>query len=740
MKLVKFLAAVLMAGFLSSHVTAQVNVTGTMVSPNLVNINNQQGGWTGTTSYSGTGGGVSGGSTPGYNSTTNTLYFGYQTKTAAYTYAFSQALQNSGMTILGYNYAWEYLNQNPYNGTLSAAVNFAGVDGSSLHNKTWTLGTTTDWTKISGTENFGTSGLAVASIANFSLSFTGKDQRFWAGYYGPQVKDPSITLNYTFDQCSSNPLSSPSCPGYAAAYLTQQCTNNPLYSSACAGFTDILTSQNILATSYAINQALGLSGSGVKIHGFKYGYDYVLGGTWCSVAGQNTDGTLGCSKWDPSSIDVGVAVTDINSNILYSKVHSHTDQNTSGSTNFTYLFPTTQLLSNMGGFAMVDQVNGTGAVFNQWSNWQYTPDPCVVNPLSSTSCSGYAAAYKLQQCTANPLSATDCPGYAEAFKTQQCTANVLYDPTCPGYAAAYLTYQCSVNPLYSTTCAGYEQAYLNAQCIKDSLYSTKCEGYATAYAIKYLTPISSDSTVSTAVNGSLSSTAAIKASDPTNTVVATNTASTTVSTDGTVSTGVSKTGDTNVDKAITPTTTTANSSAAPAAPVQLAPPPPPTAGPQQAQGEGGRKQEQRAEKKEEPSGERPARKEDGPAGGTQMAQAPQGGDSKPSQQTNREALVERRQAAARAEAVERGKNLANEMGKVADMESQKQMQNVVIQAMGFTPGFDVYGKATLPDGNGYRPFTVYNNQKNIENRATLRMFSGTDRLHNEMVDSQYKEK
>ena len=173
--------------------------------------------------YSGVGGGTSGGSTPGYNSTTNTIYFGYTTSTAAYTYAFSQALQNSGMTILGYNYSWDYYNQGYSAGALSAKVNFAGTDGTSLHFKSWTLGTTTDWTTMSGTETFTGSGLLASNIANFSLSFTGKDNRFWAGYYGPMVKNPSLSLNYTFDSCSTNPLSSPTCPGYAAAYLTQQC-------------------------------------------------------------------------------------------------------------------------------------------------------------------------------------------------------------------------------------------------------------------------------------------------------------------------------------------------------------------------------------------------------------------------------------------------------------------------------------------------------------------------------------
>jgi hypothetical protein len=209
-----------------------------LVSPNLVNptTGNPQLTLGGTTNYTGTGGGFSGGSIPGYNSTNNTIYFGYSQKTVALTYAFSQALQNSGMTIQGYNYSWDYINQGTSAGTLSASVNFAATNGTSLHSKNWSLGTTTDWTTISGTETFANSGLLASSISNFSLNFTGKDNRFWAGYYGPQVRNPSLSLNYTFDACSSNPLSSPSCPGYAQAYLNQQCNANPLYNQSCPGY------------------------------------------------------------------------------------------------------------------------------------------------------------------------------------------------------------------------------------------------------------------------------------------------------------------------------------------------------------------------------------------------------------------------------------------------------------------------------------------------------------------------
>jgi hypothetical protein len=490
------------------------------------------------------------------------------------------------------------------------------------------------------------------------------------------------------------------------------------------------------AESYAINQALDLVGAGLKIHGLNYGYDYVLGGRWCSVAGTNADGTLGCSVWDDSSLAVGVAVTKSNGSVLYSNAHLHSEQNSSGSTNYSHIFSNSLSLGDMGGFAMVDQVNGTGAVFNKFSSWKYTPDPCVVNPLSSTTCSGYQAAYQAQMCAANPTYNSACPGYAAAMFTQQCTANPLSDPSCPSYASAYLTYQCSINPLYSTTCPGYEQAYLDSQCIKDSLYSPKCEGYKTAYAIKYLVPM--DSTTSSAVNGALSDTAATKANDPATTKVAVNTVTTTINTDGSISTGVSATGDTNVDKAITSKASTTNT--APAA-VQLAPPPPPPQQMVQNEPRGNNKpepkggNEKQEGKRDEPSGDKPS---GGPA--PQMAQGPQGGDSKPAAPTVRQALQERREAAAKAEAVEKGKTLANEMGKASDLEAQKAVQNVVIQAMGFTPGFDAYSRQMIVQQQFYKSYQVYGNQKTIDNRANLRMFGGTDRLHNEMVEKQYESK
>jgi hypothetical protein len=257
------------------------------------------------------------------------------------------------------------------------------------------------------------------------------------------------------------------------------------------------------------------------------------------------------------------------------------------------------------------------------------------------------------------------------------------------------------------------------------LYSNRCEGYATAYAIKYLVT-GIDSTV---VNQALSDTAATKANDPTTTKVAVNTVTTTVNTDGSISTGVSATGDTNVDKAIASKASTTN--AAPAA-VQLAPPPPP-AQQQMAQNEpkGGGKDNKQEDKKDD------APKGTGGSNSPQNTNNPQASSDKPAAPTARQELQARREAAAKADAVEKGKNLAGEMGKASDLEAQKAVQNVVIQAMGFTPGFDAYGKQMIVQQQFYKPYQVYGNQKTIDNRANLRMFGGTDKLHNEMVDAQY---
>lgn len=82
-----------------------------------------------------------------------------------------------------------------------------------------------------------------------------------------------------------------------------------------------------------------------------------------------------------------------------------------------------------------------GAGFSSLENVAYTTQStgnlCLVDPLSSPSCPGYAVAYYNQQCRIDPLYDTGCQGYAEAYFNQQCRTNALFDRTCSGYAEAY---------------------------------------------------------------------------------------------------------------------------------------------------------------------------------------------------------------------------------------------------------------------------------------------------------------
>lgn len=779
----KFLA-ILLLGF-SSLVSAQTEQT----TPNLITSGTTHT-WTGVTTGSLPANYMPGGPTPIYDPSTNTVSFSYNANaTVAQSIAINNALGNAGagVKINGYNYSYEVRNMNGDNrqggvDTLNVYQSLIGTNGATLLSSQQTYNTKFEWQTVSGSKT-ATTPIEMANASYLSFKMVGGDNGYWAGYFGPQVRNVNMSLKYTVDPCATNPAYSPTCANYGTVNYSNNLVPNP------SGYAVYGSS---IDQTYAINQALQQSGSGVMIHGFQWGYVANANGPYC-----NAWDIFGC--WGTiitPSVNTNVNITDNNGNSIYSVNRTYT--NSYNTTSYQYLFPSSRNLSTLGSFKFTATTNDAAYIGDMWSKAVYTPDPCTVNPLSSTSCPNYQQAFLEQQCASNPLYSTQCAGYAAAYFTQQCTANQLYNPSCPGYAAAYLTYQCSVNPLYSTTCSGYQQAYHDQQCSINPLYATDCTGYSqayhdqqcrlnplyatdcvgyrnayhdqqcsinplyatdcTGYASAYLAQqCSINPLYSTSCSGYASAyfsqqcslnglydrtcpnyseayakkmlleqqgTASIVATAG---VVAQTAPTVDTTTTSTATATPSATGSTTVDKAITPTTTTTNSAAAPAAPVQLVAPPPPPAGPIAPQ--------QQAQQEKKPEGPKPEGGQPAP----QMAQGgPQGEKPQP---TARQALAERRAEAAKREAVEKGKNLANEMGKAADMEAQKQIQDVVVQAMGFTPGFDSYGKTFVPDSIGYRPYSVYNNQKNIDNRANLRMFGGSDAKHNEMVDSQYnKEK
>jgi hypothetical protein len=768
--------AILLLGFSSLANSQTVQTT-----PNLITSGTTHT-WTGVTTGAipagcATAGPCPGGPSPIYDPNTNTVSFSYNSNAyVGQTIAINNALANAGagIKINGYNYSYEVRNMNgddrqPGIDTFTVATALRGPANSVLLSSNQYFNTKFDWTSYSGTKT-ATTPYNMADVSYLQIGIQGGDNGYWGGYFGPQIRNVNMSLKYSVDPCATNPAYSTTCANY----------NTVSTQTLWSGVTG--------PQAIAINQAL--SGSGVMVHGFDYGYSYSVGGRFCNWM-DFLGGCLG--SWVYPSASMTTTLTNNNGVVGYTETNNHA-AGAVGTYSKQLRLNASVPISTMGTFSMTPSTNNGAVINNINASVVYTADPCVVNPLSSTSCSGYQQAYTDLQCSSNPLYSTACAGYQQAYFTQQCNANQMYSPSCPGYAAAYLTYQCNANPLYSTTCPGYEQAYLDQQCGISPLYSQSCSGYSaayhdqqcranplyavtctgyttayhdqqcsinplyattcTGYASAYLAQqCSINPLYSTSCSGYASayftqqcnlnglydktcpnySTAYAKkmlleqqgiASTVATAGVVAATApvtTTTASTDSSGEVKVAVVADEKVNTVLTTTATSASPAQAATATVPLVAPPPAPAAPAPEP------------KKAEPAGDKPA------GGPTQMTQGGPSGD-KPAQPTARQALAERRAEAAKKDAVEKGKNLAKEMGNASSMEAQKAVQDVVVQAMGFTPGFDTYNKAMLPDTVGYKPFTVYNNQKNIDNRANLRMWTGTDRLHNELVDSQYKEK
>jgi len=208
---------------LASHSNAQVSTTG-----NLIQNNN----WTGcyTTASGGFWGGTSGGpcpamSTEGY-ADSNQIIFSYQQQTLSQSFALSNALPNSGtgLQVNGYNWHWHVKNSNindtqpgGYDTTAYVTVDLLNSSGSVLESDKYDYGyRIADWINPSGTRTY-TNPYSTTQADSIRLSITGKDDGFWAGYWGPEFMHVTLNVNYSVDPCYDNPLYSSTCDGFAAA-------------------------------------------------------------------------------------------------------------------------------------------------------------------------------------------------------------------------------------------------------------------------------------------------------------------------------------------------------------------------------------------------------------------------------------------------------------------------------------------------------------------------------------------
>ena len=198
------------------------------------------------------------------------MVFSYGEYTVSQTTSLASALANSGsgLQINGYNYSWWVKNSNingaqpgSYDATARVGVTLYNRDGSIAASDSYDYGYhLPQWTSVSGVRNYA-SPYSLSQVDNITLSVTGRDHGYWAGYYGPEFGNFSLTVNYSVDPCTVNTLSSPSCPGYLEyiASLSSTPTVDTAAANQPAAATDSVTAAPTVQQTAAASEQSGAS-------------------------------------------------------------------------------------------------------------------------------------------------------------------------------------------------------------------------------------------------------------------------------------------------------------------------------------------------------------------------------------------------------------------------------------------------------------------------------------------------
>ena len=147
----------------------------------------------------------------------------------------------SGVRLSGFNFGFTAKNGNGWdNGQqdyLSAYVKIYNTAGSVVENYDYTQYTNRkyNWNNFNFSETFANS-YVPSTLSTARVGFIGRDTNGWAGPYGPEIINVNFALKYTIkaDPCDSDPLYSPSCPGYATAYIKNQLLGSVVASASAS--------------------------------------------------------------------------------------------------------------------------------------------------------------------------------------------------------------------------------------------------------------------------------------------------------------------------------------------------------------------------------------------------------------------------------------------------------------------------------------------------------------------------
>lgn len=353
----------------------------------------------------------------------------------------------SGVQLSGFNFSFRAKNGNGWdNGQqdyLDAYVKFYNAAGGVA--ATYDYGQYTNrkynWTNFNFSETFANP-VAASNYSVAQVGFIGRDTNGWAGPYGPEVTAVSFNLKYRVDPC----------------------TTNPAYAPTCAGFDKVITSNNVLPTTdtwsqtlyqaAAVNTALQNAGFGAQVHGMSYSFNWQVGNPQC------TDWFIICWSTANSNLGVDVRMTANNGSVLLDRTYVYANQNTNGSVQDKMLLPTSLNQTALGNVSMQSWGWGDSSAGNFKISLIYTPDPCSANPLYSTTCTGYGAAFAKSLVSSAPVASVSTTSAVSSTDTSTTPAAVA--PTSSASSTTSSTVAAAA-PTTSTTDSGTQQSAAASQ-------------------------------------------------------------------------------------------------------------------------------------------------------------------------------------------------------------------------------------------------------------------------------------
>ena len=173
------------------------------------------------------------------------------------------SIGGSGVQLSGFNFGFMAKNGNGWDDGrqdyLSAYVNLYNASGGLAANYDYTAQTNQryNWTQFNFSETFA-SPVAASSYSNAQVGFVGRDNNFWSGPYGPEIYNVSFSLKYSVkpDPCIADPLSSPTCPGYALATVKNSILGSTVSNASVTSFVPVIN--YALASPTTLGPAAGL--------------------------------------------------------------------------------------------------------------------------------------------------------------------------------------------------------------------------------------------------------------------------------------------------------------------------------------------------------------------------------------------------------------------------------------------------------------------------------------------------